>query len=206
MSAGPTVGAGWCFGDDGADDLGDALGNFLGSLEARPRLLGFGEPMHGEEEFPRLRNRVFEQLVEREGYRSIAIESDCLAALAVDDFVAHGEGSLDGVMETGVSHGFGALDSNRELVVWMRERNRDRSPEDRLRFYGFDAPTELTGAASPREALTALHGRSPKSTSRTEASANHNYSALDPDRLDGTDGVVFVKDIPSPPFGESSPT
>lgn len=158
MSAGSTVGTGWCFGVDGADDLGNALGNFLGSLGARPRLLGLGEPMHGEEEFPRLRNEVFRHLVEREGYRSIAIESDCLAALTVDAYVAGGEGSLDAVMENGFSHGFGELEANREVVVWMREHNRNRAPEDRLRFYGFDAPTEITGAASPREALTALHG------------------------------------------------
>jgi erythromycin esterase-like protein len=153
MSAGPTVGKGWCFGADGAD-----LGNFLGSLGARPRLLGLGEPMHGEEEFPRLRNWVFEQLVEREGYRSVAIESDCLAALVVDAYVAGEEGPLEEVMESGFSHGFGQLEANRELVNWMRERNRNRPPADRLRFYGFDAPTEVTGAASPRRSLVALHG------------------------------------------------
>lgn len=158
MSADPTVGTGWCFGADGEAGLGAALGQFLGSLEAKPQLLGLGEPMHGEEEFPRLRNRVFRHLVEREGYRSIAIESDCLAALAVDAYVAGGEGSLDAVMETGFSHGFGALNSNRELVVWIRERNRNRAPEDRLRFYGFDAPVEVTGAPSPRQSLVALHG------------------------------------------------
>ena len=158
MSASPTVGKGWCFGADGADDLGAALGNFLGSLGARPRLLGLGEPMHGEEEFPRLRNQFFQHLVKREGYRSIAIESDCLAALTVDAYVAGGEGSLDAVMEGGFSHGFGGSGANRELVAWMREHNRDRPPADRLRYYGFDAPTEITGAASPREALAALHG------------------------------------------------
>jgi hypothetical protein len=64
MSADPTVGAGWCFGADGADDLGGALNYSLGSLEARPQLLALGEPMHQEEEFPRLRNQVFKQLVE----------------------------------------------------------------------------------------------------------------------------------------------
>ena len=158
MSAGSAVGTGWCFGADGADDLGAALGSFLGSLGARPRLLGLGEPMHGEEEFPLLRNRAFRRLVEREGYLSVAIESDCLAALEVDAYVAGGEGSLDDVTETGFSHGFGAFDSNRELVAWMREHNRNRTPEDRLRFYGFDAPMEITGAASPRQALAALHG------------------------------------------------
>ncbi len=184
MSAGSTVGTGWCFGAGGADDLGAALGNFLGSLGARPRLLGLGEPTHGEEEFPRLRNRMFRHLVESEGYRSIAIESDCLAALMVDAYVAGGEGSLDEVMEGGFSHGFGALDSNRELVAWMREHNRDRAPEDRLRFYGFDAPIEITGAASPRQALTPLH----------DYLATHLEAGLLPrdsqtiDRLVGDDG------------------
>ena len=120
MSAGSTVGTGWCFGADGADDLGAALGNFLGSLGAKPRLLGLGEPMHGEEEFPLLRNQFFRHLVEREGSRSIAIESDCLAALTVDAYVAGGEGSLDAAMGTGFSHGFGGLDENRRLVGWMR--------------------------------------------------------------------------------------
>jgi erythromycin esterase-like protein len=113
--------------------------------------------MHGEEEFSWLRNDVFWQLVEREHYRSIAIESDCLLALLVDAYVARGEGSLDQVMDTGFSHGFGELGSNRELVWSMREYNRDRGANDRVRFYGFDAPTEMSGAASPRQALTDLY-------------------------------------------------
>jgi erythromycin esterase-like protein len=143
---------------DGADDLGGALNYSLGSLEARPQLLALGEPMHQEEEFPRLRNQVLEQLVEHEGYRSIAIESDCLAALTVNDFVTKGEGSLDEAMETGFTQGFGGLDENRQLVNWIRECNRNREAADRLRFYGFDAPIEIFGAASPCQALTALHG------------------------------------------------
>jgi hypothetical protein len=52
----------------------------------------------------------------------------------------------------------------------------------------------------------ALRGRSPKLTPRTEASTVRGYSPLDPDRLDGTDGIVFVKDISPPPIGGSSPT
>jgi erythromycin esterase-like protein len=178
MSTGLTVGTGWCFGADGADDLGAALNYFLGSLGARPRLLGLGEPMPGEEEFPRLRNRVFRHLVEHEGYRSIAIESDCLAALAVSAFVTNGAGSLDRVMETGFSHGFG------ELVAWMRRHNRGRDEAEKVRFYGFDAPMEMAGAASPRRALTALH----------DYLATHLEAALLPctletiERLIGDDG------------------
>jgi erythromycin esterase-like protein len=149
--------AGWAFAEHDAAGFGAALTGLLGSLTATPRLLGLGEPMHGEEEFPRLRNQAFAHLVEREGYRSIAIESDCLAALTVDAFVTEGEGSLDEVMGTGFSHGFGDFEANRELVTWMRAHNRTRAAADRLRFYGFDAPLEMMFAHSPRHALTALH-------------------------------------------------
>jgi erythromycin esterase-like protein len=142
--------------------------------------LGLGEPMHGEAEFPRLRNQVFRQLVEREGYRSIAIESDCLAALTVDAYVTKGEGSLDDVMETGFSHGFGELGANRQLVTWMRQYNRRRDAADKIRFYGFDAPMEMSGAASPRQALTALH----------DYLASHLEAALLPCTLETIDRLI----------------
>ena len=113
--------------------------------------------MHGVEAFPRLRNQASQHLVEHDRYRSIAIETDCLAAVTVDAFVA-GEkpGYLDEVMRSGFSHGFEKAEANRELVAWMREYNRSRDAGDRLRFYGFDAPMEMTHADSPRPALTAL--------------------------------------------------
>jgi hypothetical protein len=57
-----------------------------------------------------------------------------------------------------------------------------------------------------RRLAEAVRGRSPKLTPRADASTIRGYFALDPDRLDGTDGVVFVKDIPLPPIGGSSPT
>ncbi|MEU8266047.1 erythromycin esterase family protein [Sphaerisporangium sp. NPDC049002] len=101
---------------------------------------------------------MFKHLVEHEGYRSIAIESDGVAGLMVDQFVSGGAGSLDDVTRHGFSHGFGESEANRELVLWMREYNRDRPATDRLRFFGFDAPIEMTGATSPRGVLTALHG------------------------------------------------
>ncbi|MFI1012466.1 erythromycin esterase family protein [Streptomyces sp. NPDC020965] len=127
-------------------------------LPARPRLLALGEPTHGEDTLLELRNDVFRQLVD-EGYRTIAIESDCLRGLIVDDYVISGTGTLDEVMERGFSHGFGASAANRELVRWMRAYNDGRPSSEWLRFAGFDgAPLEITGATSPRAALTALHG------------------------------------------------
>lgn len=127
-------------------------------LPTRPRILGLGEPTHGEETLLAVRNELFRQLVEQEGYRTIALESGCLAGLLVDDYVATGEGDLDEVMTRGFSHEWGAFPGNRELVRWMRGYNEGRPASDRLRFAGIDGPLEITGAASPREALLGLYG------------------------------------------------
>ncbi|MGK5450995.1 erythromycin esterase family protein [Streptomyces radiopugnans] len=135
----------------------------MGMLPGRPRLLALGEPTHGEGALLDLRNELFRQLVEEEGHRTIAVESDCMAGLIVDDYVTSGTGTLDQFVESGFSHGWGAFPANRELVRWMRARNvraaeEGRPASDRLRFAGFDGPLEITHAASPRQALTALHG------------------------------------------------
>jgi len=130
----------------------------MGLLPTRPRLLALGEPTHGEEVLVDLRNDLFRQLVEQEGYRTIAIESDCMMGLVVDDYVASGTGTLDEVMERGFSHAwFNTSAANRELVRWMRAYNDGRPGSERLRFAGLDGPLEITAAASPRQALTALH-------------------------------------------------
>ncbi|MEU4280294.1 erythromycin esterase family protein [Streptomyces tanashiensis] len=130
----------------------------MGLLPNRPRLLALGEPTHGEDALLDLRNELFRQLVEQEGYRTIALETDCLRGLVVDDHVTSGTGTLDEVMERGFSHDWGAFAPNRQLVRWMRAYNEGRPAAERLRFAGFDGPLEITGAESPREALTALHG------------------------------------------------
>ncbi|MFI1716807.1 erythromycin esterase family protein [Streptomyces litmocidini] len=127
-------------------------------LPARPRLLALGEPTHGEDALLDLRNELFRQLVEEEGYRTIALETDCLNGLAVDDHVTSGTGTLDEVMENGFSHDWGASAANRELVRWMRAHNEGRPASEQVRFAGFDGPLEIAAAASPRRALTALHG------------------------------------------------
>ncbi|MGW4940264.1 erythromycin esterase family protein [Actinoplanes sp. NPDC004185] len=126
-------------------------------LRPGTRLLGLGEPTHGVEAFPELRNELFRHLVAHEGYRSITIESDCRAGLIADAYVTDGTGSLDTALSRGFSHGFGASPANRELLRWMRAYNETRSRPERLRFYGFDGPLEVSGPAGPRPAVTALY-------------------------------------------------
>ncbi|PBI96994.1 Erythromycin esterase [Rhodococcus erythropolis] len=137
-----------------AASLGRAVDELLATRTTGPALLALGEPTHGIKAFPSLRNELLGQLVER-GYRSIVLETDALAALLVDDYVNGGEVDIEKVLATGFSHGFGAVPGNRELVEWLRDYNDGRAPADRVRFYGFDAPVEYSGAPSPRGALSA---------------------------------------------------
>ncbi|MFB9623672.1 erythromycin esterase family protein [Nonomuraea helvata] len=133
---------------------GAGISAFLQSLPAKPLLLGLGEARHFVGELGELRNEIFRHLVEHEGYRSFAIESDCLMGRVVDDYITTGADTLDGVMERGFSHSFGEFPANRELVRWMRAYNEEH--DEKLRFFGFDGPLEYW-AASPRQALTALY-------------------------------------------------
>lgn len=138
--------------DDPAS-LGRAVDELLAARTEPPTLLALGEPTHGIVAFPLLRNELLGHLVER-GYRSIALETDFFAASVVDDYVGGGTADIDTVLETGFSHRFGAVPGNRELVEWLRAHNAGRAPQDRVRFYGFDAPLETAAAPSPRLALS----------------------------------------------------
>ncbi|MFE9321054.1 erythromycin esterase family protein [Nocardia sp. NPDC052278] len=140
---------------DDAAGLGRALDELLAARPEPPVLLALGEPTHGIEAFPLLRNEILGHLVER-GYRSIVLETDVFAASVVDDYVAGATAEIDTVLATGFSHGFGAVPGNRELVEWLRAHNAASAPQDRVRFYGFDAPTEYSGAPSPRRALSSV--------------------------------------------------
>ncbi|MFF2774630.1 erythromycin esterase family protein [Streptomyces sp. NPDC058052] len=131
--------------------------NLVELLGSRPRLLALGEPTHGEDALLDVRNDLFRRLVEDEGYRIFAMESDCLAGLIVDAHVTTGTGDLDDVMARGFSHGFGGSAANRALVRWMRAYNDGRPAAEQVRFAGFDGPLETSGGASPRQALVALH-------------------------------------------------
>lgn len=145
-------------------------------LPVTPRLLALGEPTHGEADLLDLRNDLFRQLVEQEGYRTIAIESDCLMGLVVDDHVTSGAGTLDEAMERGFSHGWGAFPGNRELVRWMRAYNDGRPASEQVRFAGFDGPLEITAPRAPGRPSPRSTATSPPGSTRTCFRARRRHS------------------------------
>lgn len=55
-------------------------------------VVGLGEATHGTREFFRLKHRLIRFLVEEHGFRAVALESNFLVALALDDYVTRSEG------------------------------------------------------------------------------------------------------------------
>jgi erythromycin esterase len=128
--------------DAGVDKLVASLGD---SVE----LLGFGEALHGGEEILMLRNRLFQRLVEKHGYRAVAIESTFPQARFVNEYITTGQGTAN--FDDWISNGMGLLEANRELIEWMRQYNSTHT--DKLHFYGFDMPLGKMAFASPRLVL-----------------------------------------------------
>ena len=141
------------FSVDSPETFNASVDRIIASLDDSVELLGFGEALHGGEDILILRNRLFQRLVEMHGYSAIAIESSFPRAHVVNEYIAgFGPASYEAVQDTGFSHGFGRLYANRELVEWMRRYNADPSRR-KIRFYGFDSPTEMTFSDSPRQIL-----------------------------------------------------
>jgi len=127
---------------------------FAATLGYKVDMLGIGEALHGGDEILQFRNRLFQRLVTRHGYRAIAIESSFPRSRALNDFVrGRGVESYDAIQDSGFSHGFGRLTANRELAEWMRQHNAGLADAEKVHFYGFDAPTDMI-ADSPRYLLT----------------------------------------------------
>jgi erythromycin esterase-like protein len=140
------------FSADSDASFAAAVDAVLAKLGDDVTLLGLGEPLHFGADVLRFRNRLFRYLVEAHGFRSIALESSFPRGRMAEAYVAGGGAHLlDEVLEAGFSHGFGRHRANRELIEWMRQYNDDPAHPVKLRIYGFDGPTEMTHADSPRQ-------------------------------------------------------
>ena len=83
-------------GDD-RESLGRVLDELLAARPEPPAVLALGEPTHGIEAFPLLRNDFLSHLVDR-GFRSIALETDIFAASIVG-----AKGSIHSSIQSGLA-------------------------------------------------------------------------------------------------------
>jgi protein-L-isoaspartate(D-aspartate) O-methyltransferase len=138
------------------------------------RVVLLGEATHGTSEFYRMRAHITQALIERKGFRIVAVEADWPDAATIDRYVR------------GISDGAGDQPSFarfptwmwrnlevQEFVDWLRVFNEVRDPGDRAAFYGLDLYSLYR---SIHEVLAFLDRVDPEAA----RIARHRYGCLSP--------------------------
>ncbi|MFJ9828042.1 erythromycin esterase family protein [Streptomyces sp. NPDC101160] len=124
------------------------------------KVVGVGEATHSSGEFFRAKHRIFEELVEKRGFTTFALEAPWSTGLLVDAYVRDGKGDIRKIMrdEFQESYAFWNTDEYLDLFTWMRQYNL-RHPGHPVRFMGndlgyagpnlFDRVTDYVGRNRP---------------------------------------------------------
>lgn len=110
----------------------------LRDILADRRIVGLGEATHGAMEFTRLKHRLVRYLVEELDFRWFALEANLTLTLALDRYVSRGTGDPATALRK-LNVWPWKTEEMLALVKWVRAFNRDRTPKDRVRFFGLDA-------------------------------------------------------------------
>lgn len=112
-------------------------------IASEARIVGLGEATHGSRELNDARLSLVRRLVERHGYRLIALEDSAARWRALAPYVAGEAASPGGAIEWG----WIGRRVRRALLDWVRVRNLAH-PGDRVRIVGVD-PQDANGAYEP---------------------------------------------------------
>lgn len=116
----------------GSEDL-----EFLRDVIGDARIVALGEATHGTRDFFQMKHRILEFLVEEMGFNTFAIEATWPEANRVNDFVHTGRGDPV-VLLSGLYFWTVATEEVRDMILWMRDHNRDPGSGPTVSFYGFD--------------------------------------------------------------------
>ncbi|MGA7486698.1 MAG: protein-L-isoaspartate(D-aspartate) O-methyltransferase [Xanthobacteraceae bacterium] len=127
---------------DACESLASIEAAQLGPLLARigdARVVLLGEATHGTSEFYRLRDRITRELIEKKGFRLVAIEDDWPDAARVDHYVRHleyppSEWTAFARFPTWMWRN----NEVRDFVDWLRGHNAALKPAHRVAFHGLD--------------------------------------------------------------------
>ena len=116
-----------------------AIINFA-PLVGTARLVGLGEVAHGLHDVQQLRTQLFQYLVRNHKFRAITLESGLTEGFLVERFIQGDQSvSLNTALSKGFTHGMGAFEEMRELLLWMKDHNSAQSGEAaKIHFTGFD--------------------------------------------------------------------
>ena len=102
------------------------------------KIVGLGEATHGTKEFFQLKHRFFKYLVENYNYKVFAFECDMGESYYLNNFVTEGKGDIEQIMNEKMHFWTWHTEEVKELLVWMKEYNEQRSDIDKIYFIGVD--------------------------------------------------------------------
>lgn len=149
-------------GDDPTADDTDL--HAFGDMVGEARLVGLGEATHGTREFFRMKHRLFRYLVEKKGFRILAMEADGAAACDLDRYLQTGEGDPEEGLR---ALGFWTWNTEEVLglLSWMRAYNEGVDDSGKLRFQGIDMQNSLSAS---RRVLAFLRQADPAAAREAE--------------------------------------
>lgn len=134
------------------------------------QVVALGEATHGTHEFFRLKHRFLRHLVEKQGFRTFAMEADGAESCDLDTYIRTGQGEAAQEVR---DLKFWTWQTNEfvEMIEWMRSYNASVSPDQAVRFHGIDMQNP---AALSQRVLKFLGGIDPAAAQR----ANLAYGCL----------------------------
>ncbi|RKM54871.1 erythromycin esterase family protein [Butyrivibrio sp. X503] len=108
------------------------------------KIFGLGEASHGAVEFQESKLDVLKILVEKHGFKAIAIEADFGTCLEANAYIQGADGDSRDIvnkMDFAIYH----TQQMADLLDWMRDYNQSVPEEEHLRFYGFDMQYPTNG-------------------------------------------------------------
>jgi protein-L-isoaspartate(D-aspartate) O-methyltransferase len=142
------------------------------------RIVLLGEATHGTAEFYKMRERISRELIEKKGFRFIAIEGDWPDAARVDHYARHFEfPPSEWTAFARFPTWMWRNEEVRGFIDWLRAYNGAIAPERRVAFHGLDLYSLYN---SMRSVLAYLDDVDPQ----TAAIARERYGCLTPWQAD----------------------
>ncbi len=119
----------------------DSSTGTLESLEpaiSEADVIGIGERSHGIRECFQAWDGLVRHLINERGIRTICCEMNMIAAADLNGYIRKGEGTAKEVLSADGVHPNWQSESALKFVEWLREFNRGRSLDDRVRICGLD--------------------------------------------------------------------
>lgn len=146
--------AGTVFDDVEAADIDPIVARASGS-----KVVLIGEATHGTSEFYRMRAKITQRLIERHGYRAVAIEGDWPDAARIDHYVRRRDvPAAEWAAFARFPTWMWRNEETKAFVDWLHDHNSARAGEDRTAFYGLDLYSMYT---SIREVVAYLEDFDP---------------------------------------------